>query len=230
MPLMLVLAIASFAAGISQRMFDPMVPEVARDLATSPTIVALLTTAFALPYAIVMPFVGGLGDTIGKVRVIQGSVAALALTLTMSALAPDITFLFLARFLVGMANAGIFALSMGVIGDRVPFAERQVALSFLLMAVLSAQMFGMPVVGLLASAYGWRAVAWLIAGIAIVAMVVTLDIPEAPRAGRAAHVQRRAHQGRTISPCSPIRSRACASPPSSSKACWCSASFRSSPC
>lgn len=174
MPLILVLAIASFAAGLSQRMFDPMVTEVARDLAVAPTVVALLSTAFALPYAAVMPFVGGLGDTIGKVRVIQGSVTLLALTLVLTALAPDLSTLFVVRALVGMANAGIFALAMGVIGDRVPFEKRQVALSYLLMAVLSAQLFGMPAVGLIASTAGWRVVGWIVAGFACVAVVATM--------------------------------------------------------
>jgi len=65
MPILLVLGVCCFVAGISMRIIDPLVPNIAHDLSASPDAVALLATAFTLPYALCQPLIGGLGDSLG---------------------------------------------------------------------------------------------------------------------------------------------------------------------
>jgi predicted MFS family arabinose efflux permease len=78
MPLLFVLACACFIGGLMIRLIDPVVPEIAADLATSEASVSLLASAYAVPYALVQPVLGPVGDLIGETRVIKICLACLA--------------------------------------------------------------------------------------------------------------------------------------------------------
>jgi MFS family permease len=68
-------AFANFSSSLFMRAIDPLVPQVAIDLSTDPATVALLTTAFALPYALLQPVLGPLADMVGKTRLMTICVA-----------------------------------------------------------------------------------------------------------------------------------------------------------
>ena len=87
MPLFLVFAACAFASGFALRLADQMVRPVATYFAVSPATAAMLNTAYALPYAIAPPFLGPLGDRLGKRRCIQVCVAGLTLMLAAGAFA-----------------------------------------------------------------------------------------------------------------------------------------------
>ena len=122
MPLLMVVSISCFVAGISMRIIDPLVPEIARDFAADPHTVALLATAFTLTYALCQPIIGELGDTLGKVRVIKLCLAGLTLLLALAALAPTLGSLFVARALAGIASGGVFPMAVALVGDRFAFS------------------------------------------------------------------------------------------------------------
>jgi predicted MFS family arabinose efflux permease len=160
MPLLLVIALAGFAAALIIRILDPLVPEIAREFATSPQHIALLASAFAFPYAFGQPILGPLGDAVGKARIIKACLLVLAIALALSALAPNANALFAARIAAGVAG-GVVPLALAMIGDRVALDQRQVALSRQLLAMLSGQLLGAFGAGVIGDAYGWRAVSWL---------------------------------------------------------------------
>ena len=62
-------ALAVFATTLFVRSVDPIVLQVAAGVGVTPTTAALLSTAFALPYALVQPVLGALADSVGKARV-----------------------------------------------------------------------------------------------------------------------------------------------------------------
>lgn len=175
------LATSCFVGSLSLRLLDPVVPEVARDLGTSPEAVALLSTAFLLTYAVTQPFVGGIADALGKVRVMKLCCLALAIMLVVMALAPSIEVLYAARILGGLFGGGVFTVALSIVGDRVAIAERQVALSRLIMASQGAQLFGVIAAGYIATYFGWRAPIWGAAVIAFAA-VIMLERNLKPRA------------------------------------------------
>ena len=115
---------------------------IAADFATPVGVVALLSSAFALPFGLSQPFLGPAGDAFGKAVVIKVAVAALALCLIASALAPDLTVLFISRVLGGVAAGGIMPVCMALIGDSFPMADRQVALGRYVGATLVGQLVG----------------------------------------------------------------------------------------
>src|SRR5689334_16225086 len=96
-------ALANFATSLSVRAIYPMIPQVAHDLATDPAIVALLATAFALPYAMLQPVLGPLADTIGKTRLMTICLAALVISGFAGAAAPNFQILMTSRIATGVA-------------------------------------------------------------------------------------------------------------------------------
>jgi predicted MFS family arabinose efflux permease len=154
------LAVSCLASALIVRIVDPLVPQIARDLLADPHTVALLATSFAFPYALGQPILGPLGDALGKARIIKWCLAALAVALALSAIAPSVETLFIARLLAGLAAGGTIPLAIAMVGDRIPITERQVALSQLLMAMLVGQMVGVIGSGLIGSVVSWR---WVMA-------------------------------------------------------------------
>jgi predicted MFS family arabinose efflux permease len=165
MPFIVALSLCCFAAALIIRMVDPLVPEIAREFASTPEHMALLASAFAFPYAFGQPLLGPLGDAIGKARIIQGCLIILTIALALAALAPTPDLLFAARIVAGLAAGGTVPVSLAMVGDRVAMDERQVALSRLLVAMLTGQLTGALGAGVVGSFLGWRAVMWIGCGI-----------------------------------------------------------------
>lgn len=174
MPLLLVLALSCLASALIVRIVDPLIPQIARELASDPNRVALIASAFAFPYALGQPILGPLGDALGKARVIKWCLAALSAALALSVVAPTVELLFLSRFLAGLAAGGTIPLAIAMVGDRFAINERQVALSQLLMAMLVGQILGVVGSGLIGSLVNWR---WVMAlGCALVVASLVLAI------------------------------------------------------
>lgn len=174
MRLLPILATSCFVSSMSMRLIDPVVPDVARDLAVSAATAAMLASAFAFPYALGQPVLGALGDAIGKARVIKTTLAILTVCLALAAIAPDIETLYAARVIGGAVGGGVIPLAFALVGDRFAFADRQLALSKLLTAVLAGQLTGSVGSGLIASVAGWRISMAAGAVLALAALMVTL--------------------------------------------------------
>lgn len=172
--LIAILSVCGFASTFAIRFLDPMIGIMARDLATDPHTVALLVSAFALPYAFIQPILGPVGDAVGKALVMKVCLGVLAGALALSALAPDLGTLFVVRVLSGAAAGGIIPLSLATIGDRVDMGRRQVAISRFLILTITGQLTGSTATGLLAEWIGWRGVFGLAAAIALGAFLALL--------------------------------------------------------
>lgn len=181
----LVLAVSGFASTFAGRITEPLVGVIARDFATDPHTIALLSTAYALPYAFIQPILGPVGDAIGKEWIIKLCLALLALTLLACAVAPTTEMLFIGRVVSGAAAGGVIPLALAMIGDRVPMERRQVAISRFLVAVILGQLSGSSGAGILARWLDWRGVFGLAAGIAIAAFAASfITLRDAPTGGR----------------------------------------------
>ena len=163
--MILILAVSGFASTSAGRSVEPLVGVIARDLRSDPHTVALLATAFALPYAFIQPILGPIADALGKERIFPICLGTLAVAMTLCAAGPTIELLFALRVLAGMAAGGVIPTSLGMIGDKVAMASRQVAISRFLAAVILGQLAGSSVSGLLAAWIGWRGVFGLAAAL-----------------------------------------------------------------
>ncbi|WP_227435209.1 MFS transporter [Methylobacterium sp. W2] len=156
--LIVILAVAGFASTFAGRAIEPLVGVLARDLRSDPHTVALLSTAFALPYALIQPILGPVGDSLGKERVIAVCLGILTLALAGCALSADLTVLFGLRVLAGAAAGGVIPLALALMGDRIPLERRQVAIGRFLVAVILGQLSGSTFAGLIEADVGWKGV------------------------------------------------------------------------
>ncbi|MBM6595740.1 MFS transporter [Microvirga pudoricolor] len=183
--LILILSVSGFASTFSARAVEPMVGLIARELTSSPQTIALLSAAFALPYAFIQPVLGPVGDALGKERVMKVALTLLLVTLAAAAVAPDTASLFVLRVVAGAAAGGAVPLSIALIGDRVAMEQRQLALSRYLVAVIVGQLSGSSLAGLMAEFVGWRGVFAISTGMMAVALGATLvGFRHAPKGGR----------------------------------------------
>jgi predicted MFS family arabinose efflux permease len=153
-----VLGLACFAANISVRAVDPMLPVIAGQFSVTLHDAAWLATVYGIPYALTQPILGPVADSFGKSAVIKICLVLLALGFAACALSPSFTTLMIARGISGAVAGGIVPVVFALVGDRVPYQHRQIAISRLVIAVITGQMGGALLSGVLASYLGWRSV------------------------------------------------------------------------
>src|ERR1700674_4122215 len=158
-----VVAGVSFATALFQRAVDPVIQKIAIDLAVDPTTAALLSTAFAIPYALVQPLLGGMADMLGKIRLMTACLVVLVASALAGAVADNFPMLFAARAISGMAAGGVFPIALAIAGDLVPLSGRQIAVSRLLAITLAG--------GLLGASIGGRGVFFGAAGVGAAALL-----------------------------------------------------------
>lgn len=165
MPVLVALAAAAFLSTIVIRMTDPLAPLLAQDLGVPASDLALLATAYALPYALFQLVLGPVGDRLGKLRVVRVAVVALSAFILMTAWAPDFPTMVAARVLSGAIGGGIIPLGLAMVGDLVPMRQRQVVISRFMTAVIVGQITGAVLTGVAAEVLPWRMVLTVYAGI-----------------------------------------------------------------
>jgi predicted MFS family arabinose efflux permease len=131
---------------------------IAADLAIDVKTVALLSTAFTLPYALVQPALGVTGDFVGKTRLMNACALVLALAALVCAIATTFSLLVAMRVVAGLVAGGVFPVAMALIGDLVPINQRQVAIARLLGVALTANVLGASIAGVIGDLFGWRGV------------------------------------------------------------------------
>ena len=103
--MLFVLALCGFASAMSGRILDPVMTSIAGDFSAPITMVASLSSAYALPFAFCQPVLGPLGDMFPKVLIIKIAISLLAIFLILGAMAPTLSTLFGARILAGAGKA-----------------------------------------------------------------------------------------------------------------------------
>jgi predicted MFS family arabinose efflux permease len=184
----LVLAVCAFASSFSLRLIDPLILPVASHFAVATTQAAMLSPAYALPYALSQPFLGPISDRFGRLRCIRVCMAGLAAALLFGALAPSFEALFASRMIAGVFGGGLIPLVLAALGDAYDMAGRQVAIGRMLFALITGQMLGSIVAGFASEAFGWRSAFFVSCGLAVLAAVLVwtaLRTPPAPGAGTA---------------------------------------------
>lgn len=166
MHFILILCLAGFASSFAMRAVEPMLPLLAGDLGVTLHHAALLVTAYSIPYAAMQLVLGPVGDAVGKSRLIRLSIVIFTSGLALSAIAPGYGSLLAGRMISGGFAGGLIPVAMALIGDRVPYERRQVAISRFLMATISGQMLGAAIAGALADIAGWRAVFGVLTAVA----------------------------------------------------------------
>ena len=152
------IALVVFASSLFMRSTDPVIPQIASGLSVEPATAALLSTAFTLPYALIQPVLGALADMFSKPRLMLLCLLVLTAAALAAAMAPNFELLLAARVVAGFAAGGVVPIAFAMVGDNVPFAQRQVAMGRVLFAVMTGNLLGASGAGVIGDLLGWRGV------------------------------------------------------------------------
>src|SRR5271169_2281000 len=86
-PAINIIAIATFAASLSARALDPVLPHVADEFSVSIATAASFAAVFAFTFAIVQPVLGAAADLFGKARLMIVCLVLLGLANILGAIA-----------------------------------------------------------------------------------------------------------------------------------------------
>jgi predicted MFS family arabinose efflux permease len=157
-PVLKIVGLVVFASTLFTRAVDPVIPQIAVDLAVDAKTAALLSTAYTFPYALVQPLLGALSDVIGKTRLMNVALLIVALAALISSVVTDFYLLVAMRVTAGLVAGGVFPAAMALIGDLVPVHQRQVAIGRLLAIGLTGNLLGASIAGVIGDLFGWRAI------------------------------------------------------------------------
>ncbi len=173
-PAFYALAAAAFVSGANLRLFDALLPGVAREFGVLPTTAAVVITMFTLAYGLFQIVHGPLGDRVGKLRVIGVATLIASAASLGCAYAPTLEALAWLRFATGIGAAAIVPLSLAWIGDNTPYEKRQATLGRFLGFVLMGQICGPALGGALAEFVSWRQVFDVMAAVFMAVSAVLL--------------------------------------------------------
>lgn len=177
-------AVAGGAAVGNLYWAQPLLSTIGPDLGVSASDAGLLITVSQLGYALGVFFVVPLGDVVDRKRVIPLIMGLSALALAGSALAPTFAVLLVTLTLVGVTTVSgqlLTPLIGDLADDRTRGSAVGTVVSGILLGILAARTIG----GVVADAFGWRAVYVLAALImAVVAALMVRFVPALPRRDR----------------------------------------------
>jgi len=191
-PALNIIAATTFAASLSGRALDPVLPHVAEEFAVSIASAAGFSAVFAFTFAIVQPVIGAAADMFGKARLMTICLVVLGVANILGALADSYSMLFVTRVLAGIGSGGVFPVSLSLVSDLVGPDKRQLAMGRTLAGSMAGNLLGATLSGLIGDLLGWRGVLALL-GVLVIASAVMVGfgfrnaaMARAPRAGFAA--------------------------------------------
>lgn len=170
-PALNIITLATFAASLSARALDPVLPHVADDFGISIAMAASFAAVFAFTFAIIQPVLGAAADLFGKARLMIICLVLLGVANILGALATSFPMLFASRVLAGIGSGGVFPVSLGLTSDLVGPEKRQIAIGRTLAGAMTGNLLGASVSGLIGDLLGWRGVLAVLGVVVIVASV-----------------------------------------------------------
>ncbi|QHF95806.1 MFS transporter [Streptomyces sp. NHF165] len=183
--LLTALLAACVAFQLNASMLSPALVTMARELHTDEAATGLSQTAFFTACGMFSLFLPRFSDIAGRKRVLQGMLAVLTAGTVLAALAPNIVVLDVARVIQGVTGP-VVQISLLMLRAHVTDPKRLGALMGVVTAV-NGGVAGIDALagGWLAGAFGFRSIFWVIAVVALLALVlVSLGCRESrPSAG-----------------------------------------------
>jgi len=161
---------------------QPLLADIGRTFATSESGVGFIATLTQLGYALGLLLIVPLGDSFDRRDLVTFTLAAVTVALIATAAAPNITFLAIASFVVGVTTVGPqiivpFAASLA------PPQERGRVVGTIMSGLLIGVLLARVVSGFIGAHLGWRAMYWIAAAmmLALIPLLRKLLPREQPR-------------------------------------------------
>ena len=171
---LIAVSVATFMLLLDITVVNVALPSIRDDLGASFTDLQWVVDAYALTLAALVLTAGSLADRLGRRRVFAAGLTIFSGASLLCALAPDPTFLNLARAVQGIGGAIMFAVSLALIAQEfVAGRERGMAMGIYGATIGMAVAIGPLVGGALTDSLGWESIFYLNVPIGIAAIAIT---------------------------------------------------------
>ena len=153
---LIAVSVATFMLLLDITVVNVALPSIRDDLGASFTDLQWVVDAYALTLAALVLTAGSLADRLGRRRLFTVGLGIFSAASLLCALAPDSTFLNLARGLQGVGGAIMFAVSLALVAQEFPSGpERGMAMGIYGATIGIAVAIGPLLGGLLTDGFGW---------------------------------------------------------------------------
>jgi predicted MFS family arabinose efflux permease len=170
-PALNIITLATFAASLSVRALDPVLPHVADDFGVNIATAASFAAVFAFTFAVIQPAIGAAADLFGKARLMTICLVLLGAANVLGALSTSFPMLFVTRVLAGIGSGGVFPVALSLTSDLVGPDKRQLAIGRTLAGSMSGNLLGATASGLIGDLLGWRGVLAVLGGLVIIVAI-----------------------------------------------------------
>jgi EmrB/QacA subfamily drug resistance transporter len=171
---LIAVSVATFMLLLDITVVNVALPSIREDLGASFTDLQWVVDAYALTLAALVLTAGSLADRLGRRRLFAAGLAIFSVASLLCALAPDPTFLNLARALQGVGGAVMFAVSLALVAQEFPAGrERGTAMGIYGATIGIAVAIGPLVGGALTDGLGWESIFYLNVPIGLAAIAIT---------------------------------------------------------
>ncbi len=171
---LIAVSVATFMLLLDITVVNVALPSIREDLGASFTDLQWVVDAYALTLAALVLTAGSLADRLGRRRLFAAGLVIFSVASLLCALAPDPTFLNLARALQGVGGAVMFAVSLALVAQEFPAGrERGTAMGIYGASIGVAVAIGPLVGGALTDGLGWESIFYLNVPIGAAALAVT---------------------------------------------------------
>ena len=166
--------VATFMLLLDITVVNTALPKIQQDLGGSFSDLQWVIDAYALSLAALVLTAGSLADRLGRRRVFVAGLVIFSAASLLCALAPDPTFLNLARGLQGVGGAIMFAVSLALVAQEFPGGpERGMAMGIYGASIGVAVAVGPLIGGVLTDGLGWQSVFLVNVPVGIATIAVT---------------------------------------------------------
>lgn len=161
----------SFALGLD--IYIPVIPQMTKIFDTTPALIHLTLSLFLFTTGLGQLFIGPLADRYGRKLIFSGSSILFLIGSLLCAVAPDIAWLIVGRFIGALGACGLIVTSFALIRDLYSADESARMYSFLNGAVGISPTFAPVIGGYLALYFGWQSIFIFLALIGVLTLAIT---------------------------------------------------------
>ena len=155
-------------------------PDITGSFGLPISMIQWVVICYVLTYASLMLACGRIGDIGGHARVFRAGLGWSVLAFLLCAAAPDFSSLLFFRFLQGIGAGLVISCAPALVTGLYPETRRAHAIGIFTLIFALASALGPLIGGVLVARWGWPAVFWFRAPIALASLVLLRGLPSSP--------------------------------------------------
>lgn len=172
-----VLTFCGMVVSLQQTLVIPLLPDLPKIFDVSADDASWLVTATLLTAAVATPIVSRMADMYGKRRMLLVSLAVMTVGSLIAAIGGTFLFMLVGRAMQGF-GASLIPVGMGIMRDQLPREKLAGGIALMSATLGIGGALGLPLSGVLYSAFGWTSLFWttaLVGTFFLVAIPLTLN-------------------------------------------------------